>query len=445
MSITKNVKLLMRKPELILSTLICAFGFLIQFSLLTNEFMKREITFDYKLSFDENMTIPYVTFCSKVSFLVNFERLFKEKRKLFGSVCNGVVNRTCLRDKTIQDKVEKIFEKHFDMDTITQYLPKGLQLIKNVQFGESFDNYLGKNCSIIDHLLFPEFCHTIICRDGNEPSKCWRGNYGVGLIHSLMKIRLNTGNLDDCYFRVIAHSSEHKTFVTPISSGVRVPSLRTSISFHEISMTRTFLERLPYPYETKCQPISLSKELDDCLNNNFIRKFHTPCPFRFIHPRKYLGRHLNLTSVGFVMRNSNRFGSTFAECLSKLPNECKSVNYDIKLHSSENIEDSIHNKNRELNVIILTPLEQDTTMFAIPKLPWSNYLIGCGSIFGSWFGLSIFNIASHLLCSTRRFIKRESKKVGQLMRRHSKPPTSRGINRHRVFVTSNEFSKYMYM
>lgn len=402
-TIIEHLRNLKQRPELMAPILFCTFGCLVQFMLLTKEFSQREVIYDSKFAFSEEIDLPYVTICSKIAFVGNVERIFREKREILGSLCQNSQIRKCLEDKTIQDKFEKILMKNFDMDKLAEYLPSGTQFIRKISFeGASAEDHLRNgNCSIVDHILFPELCHTIVCQKDKTSMKFWRGTFGLGMIKEMMYIRLATLNLSDCHFRVMVHPSEKEPLVTPQSSGVVVPSLSTGISYHKISYKRTYLHLLPHPYETNCQPVSLAKRLDDCLNDEFIRSVNTPCPIRFIAPEKYIGKHLNLSNLKNVEEGRNE--RLFDKCLENLPTECKTVTYDVQLYNSEMVDDK---KKRELNLIIMTPLVQDTVMFASPKLAISRYLICCGSIFGSWFGFSIFNIASHLLNTTKKVIRK---------------------------------------
>ena len=232
--------------------------------------------------------------------------------------------------------------------------------------------------------------------------------------------------------------------VTPKGSGVKVSTYAKGISFHEIDWKRTFLERLPPPYTTNCYPVSVSKVLDDCLNDEFIDKFKTSCPLRFIAPRRYLGNHLNLSMREDLIKSRDKFSQIFIKCLHKLPNECKTINYDVQLHNSELVDEK---KKREVNIIILTPLEQEVIMFASPKLPLSRYLISCGSIFGSWFGFSVFNIASHLLHTAKDFlVKNRSVKHRKLQKTAKQNDSifSMSINKIHPTITGHETNRYMY-
>lgn len=441
----KYFRWLFKNSEFILPTILCTFGFLVQFCILLKEFRQREIMFDYKLEFNESVTVPHVTICSKVSSLVNLDQLNRDKLKLFTKKCYGPLSQKCLEEKSAQDEFHEIVLRNFDMDGITRYLPKGDKIIKKLEIDEFTENLLGKNCSIIDHLLFPEFCYTIVCRDGNQSIIQWRGNFGLHLSQQMIKIRVNTMNLRGAYFRVMIHPSEEDPLVTPGTAGVRIPSIKRGLSFHEISYRRTFLERLPPPFETKCQDVLVSKILDDCLNDGFIRNFNIPCPIRFIAPEKYLGKHLNITMKRGLGKDGAKYLRIFGRCLQNLPNECKSTSYDLQLYSSAHYDDK---KNQEMTVYIMTPMEQDIVMFATPKLPCSRFLISLGSIFGSWFGFSVFNIASQLMSTAKGLIKdhridrvrkfsHSTRRIDNLCQKKNR--------RLQSFVRDCEISRFMYM
>lgn len=436
---------LLKTSELVFPIILCTFGFLIQSLMLIREFSKREITYDYKIEFNERISIPHVTICSRMSFIAKFDKLQVDKPHLFHKICPQGLNQECLRQRSVQNEFENIIMGNLDMDEITQYVPRGSQLIKKVEIGEYTENRIGKNCIIIDHLLYPENCYTIICRNGTGSFILWRGNFGLHLGQSMIKIHVNTSDLNGCYFRVMIHPSEEDPLVTPSTTGVRVISPKDSLSIHEINYRRTFLERLPYPYETNCKPVLVSKILDDCLHEQFISNFNFPSPIRFIAPEKYLGRHLNVSVKKGFSEETVKYEEIFSKCVENLPTECKSTNYDLQLYNSEYSDEKI---NQEMRLFVLTPANQDVTMLATPKMSCSNFIISFGAIIGSWFGFSVFNIAAHLIVTAKGFAKHHQQMKIRIFFKSTGEDRSvlkkKSRGSHPFVVTDDQISRFIH-
>lgn len=374
----------------IIGLVISGIGLAIQLTVLTKNFLQRDVVFDSLFNLPPTLTVPDLMICTKFVHTLKYERIFAEMPKLFKNVCTAHDMKECLKKVDKLEMIEKKFVDASTLDTAHRYLLKSSEIVQKVEYGgHSFRQSNRQDCSILDHIIFPESCITITCRNNSEAIRVSRNGHGFSFFHAIMRISMNTTLMQGATgLRVIVTPTRNSP-TTPEGSGSIVKVKSNGIVRCQISYRRTVVERLPPPYKTMCRNYSKSRELDNCLNNAFIQQYKSPCPGRFIHPDQYLGRRLRL-------KPEMSFGweSTYQKCVQDLPEECTTVNYVSQLQNQDVMEDA---GKVETSIDIMVPTEYDLVMFAIPSVGISQFLILCGSIIGTWYGVSIFSILISLM------------------------------------------------
>lgn len=376
----------------LVAIILTAIGLSTQLSYIVYDYTRYSITYDERFEFPFELLIPDIMVCSSFMFVLKYDLLLTEHRELFGDICHD--EKSCHQNRVIHEKVRDRFSKGINMDQAGRYLIGSKEILEMIQVGPDQTNQLGNNCLALDHIMYPESCFTLTCRESGIPIKIHRGINGVSFFHEILRLTFNVSILKrDFQFRLVVQPPENP-YTTPNDLGSSVKGNRRGLARFQFRYNRVFIQRLPAPYETNCKHFVAEEELDECLNRYHLTKFGAPCPGRFIHPSRYLGKGYKMVPVRLGDRNE-----LFATCFRQLQKECSTVRYTSSVQSEEFIDDD---SERVLRVDILGPVEHDVVMFAYPKVSLSSLVILISNIVTAWFGISVFNTIVALILFAKK-------------------------------------------
>lgn len=416
---SKLVRRMTNRSVFLVSIGLSAIGLVIQVFFIIYDYSRYFVIYDQRLEFPFELIIPDIIVCSRFMYILNYDLLLTEHGNLFKDLCHD--EKSCHRNRIVHGEVKRRFFTSFNMDQADRYLFRSDDILASIQIGANETNELGNNCLAIDHLMFPESCFTVACRETGRPMKIIRGFNGVSFFHEILKVKLNVSVLKrDFNFKVIVHPPEN-SFSTPSDLGCSLKGNSEGLARFRLKYKRIFIERLPSPYQTNCRQFLAARELDECLVDYSLAKFGAPCAGRFIHPSKYLAKGYKFPTKDLC--HSRDIHST---CFQPVQEECQTIRYLSSVQSEEFIDD---NSERIMRVDILGPIEQDVVMFAYPKVTPFALLILISNVIIAWFGISVFNTIVTLILFGKDFCHKETKTHSML-----KPERRRRFNdglRHR--------------
>lgn len=379
--------------------IVCAAGLSIQVSFLIYDYVQYSVSYDEKFDFAYELVIPDIMVCSMFDYVLKYDLLLSERKQLFENICHD--EKSCSQNRHIGERFYDRFFNELDMDQAHRYLIRSDEILTSVFIAPYWKyNRLGNGCLALDHIMYPDYCFYVSCREFGIPIKILRGLNGAEFFHEILSLQFNMSSLSKNYnFRVIIQPPEN-SFTTPNDLGSVVRGNAKGFAKHQFRYKRVFIERLPPPYETRCKHYQIDRQLDECLNSYSINKSRTTFPRRFIHPRKYLGLGLKMLRV-----DNQNLSTLAADCFYSLRQECKTIRYISSLQSDGSIDDNLE---KILMVEILGPVEHDVVVFATPKVTFYTLSILITNLVTAWFGISVLNTVTGVIIFMKKHHTKET-------------------------------------
>uniref|UniRef100_A0A158P4G3 Uncharacterized protein n=1 Tax=Tetranychus urticae TaxID=32264 RepID=A0A158P4G3_TETUR len=371
----------------------CIVVFIFQFYLLTKDYLQfnvRKETINY---IDDVIEIPEVHIAIPYNRALDLDFVRINNKSNFDQACRAFFNRdNCDGFVANSGILIKWLGHALTLSDIEKYSYPTETFIEKIVWSESLEDPLetGK-CKIIRKASSATMVLIIRCLNSlGLPLKVSRAKAVVFDSNILFHIRLNAtvmllkliypgkALVDDSTLHLVAAVNKGK---------------QTSCA---IRFTKHTENLLPPPYKTMCKNYDRRQTFEDCLNSHSIEQTGMLFPGTTVSFDKYSGEiRFNLPLHG----NDSSLLEIYRQCQSVVTQQmCNMVRYSFAMSTSSQ---DIAKDQQEMRIFFTATSEPDSLTQSKPDFPLSDYLILSGSLFSTWFGISIMGqllAANHLLC-----------------------------------------------
>uniref|UniRef100_T1JXH0 Uncharacterized protein n=1 Tax=Tetranychus urticae TaxID=32264 RepID=T1JXH0_TETUR len=386
----------MEKKTILMNSIriFCIVIFTFQFYLLTRNYLRFDVRKEVTNYISNEIEIPEVRFLIPYQFAFDLNFLRTKYNASFDSICRKLSTKgDCDGHLTNPILFSKSFGHLLLLSDITQHSYPVERFINKIYWSESSEDPLetGK-CKVTKKASASYLLIVLRCLDSSGlPLKLSRSKAVVFNSNYLLDFSLNaTVMLMKLIYpgKALVEDSSLHTYAI-INKGKQ-----TSCG---VRFTKHTENLLPPPHKTSCKNYDRRQVFEDCLNNNSLNRtgllsFATAVPLD-----KHTELHFNSP---YLNQNSSAL-EIYEDCLALVTQPmCNSVRYSFQM--SVNLQDTASG-NEQINIRFLATSEFDSITEYKPDFPLFDYLILSGSLFATWFGISIMGqllSASRLLCLT---------------------------------------------
>uniref|UniRef100_T1JXG6 Uncharacterized protein n=1 Tax=Tetranychus urticae TaxID=32264 RepID=T1JXG6_TETUR len=375
--------------------IFCIVVFIFQFYLLTKDYLQfnvRKETINY---IDDAIEMPEVHIAIPYYYALDLNFVLNNKSS-FDQACGAFFNKdNCDVLETDGGKFYKWLGNILTLSDIEKYSYPTETFIKKIVWSESSEDPLktGK-CKIIRKASSTTQVLIIRCLDSHGlPLKVSRTKAIIFNSSVLFNFTLNTTIV------LLKLIYPGKALVDDSSLYLVCTSAKGKLTWCGIRFTKHTEISLPAPYKKMCRNYDRRQTFEDCLNTHSIEQTGMLFPETTVPLDRYSESSQMRFNSPLYGNSSSLMLKIYRQCQSVVTQQmCNMIRYSYKMATSSQ---DIAKDQQEMRLSFIATSEPDSLTESKPDFPLSDYLILSGSLFSTWFGISIMGqllAASHLLC-----------------------------------------------
>uniref|UniRef100_T1JXM0 Uncharacterized protein n=1 Tax=Tetranychus urticae TaxID=32264 RepID=T1JXM0_TETUR len=384
----------------------CLVIFIFQFYLLTRNYLRFDVRKEVINYIANEIEIPEVRLLIPYQFAFDLNFLRTKYKSSFDAICRKFSDKDdCDGYLTNSVLFSKSFGHLLPLSDIAEHSFPVKRFINKIYWSESSEDPLetGK-CKITKKASASYLVLELRCLDSSgSPLRVSRSKAVVFNSNYLLDFSLNATVM------LMKLAYPGKALVEDSSLHAYTITNKGKLTSCGVRFTKHTENLLPPPYKTMCKNYDRRQVFEECLNNNSLTRtgllsFATAVP---------LDKHTKLYFNSPYLNQNSSALEIYEDCLA-LVNQprCNSVRYSFKM--TTNLQDTASG-NEQIKIHFMATSEPDSLTESKPDFPLFDYLILTGSLFATWFGISIMGqllSVSQLLCLT--FDKRRAVDVESL-------------------------------
>uniref|UniRef100_T1L5H7 Uncharacterized protein n=1 Tax=Tetranychus urticae TaxID=32264 RepID=T1L5H7_TETUR len=394
--------LIKMQRKTILTTFIrifCVVVFIFQFYLLTKDYLQFNVDKEVTNYIDDAIEIPEVHIAIPYYYALDINLLLNNKSS-FHQACRAFFNKdNCNNLVTDFATFGKWVGHTLTLSDIAKYSYLTETFIKKIYWSRSSEDPLktGK-CKIIRKASSTTLVLVIRCVNSHGlPLKLSRAKAIIFNSNALFNFTLNTTMM------LMKLNYPGKALIDDSSLHLVGFSTKGKQTWLGIRFTKHTETSLPPPYKTMCRNYDRRKTFEDCLNAHSIEQTGMLFPGTAVSLDKYSTSSQMRFNSPFYGNSSSIIMKIYRQCQSVVTQQmCNMVRYSYRMVTSSQ---DIAQDGQKMRIFFTATAEPGSLTESKPDFPLSDYLILSGSLFSTWFGISIMGqllAASHLLCKPYR-------------------------------------------
>uniref|UniRef100_T1JXG8 Uncharacterized protein n=1 Tax=Tetranychus urticae TaxID=32264 RepID=T1JXG8_TETUR len=383
------------KPTLTISIqAICIAIFAWQFYLLTRNYTEFNVRKEVTYYIPNEIELPEIRMLIPYQFALDPVILRTKYKTQVEKTCSYLTGRNdCDAYLTKPVLFSGLIGPHLLLSDIANHSYAPEMLIQHVYLSGSKENPLKSGeCKLTSQASSLFMVLILKCLDSsNFPIKISRGKTVVYSTNYLLAVSSNvtTMSLNLNYpGKALLEDDSLYTF-SSANPGKEIS--------HKIRFTKHTETSLPPPYKTMCKNYDRRQTFEDCLNAQSIEQMGMLFPGTTVPLDKYSDSSQMRYNSAPYNDNGTLF-KIYEQCQSLVTRPmCSSVQYELKM--SNTVLDVPKGKEQMVLLFSVSP-RPDSITESKAEFPLIDYLILSGSLFSSWFGISIMGqllAASNLL------------------------------------------------
>uniref|UniRef100_T1JPR5 Uncharacterized protein n=1 Tax=Tetranychus urticae TaxID=32264 RepID=T1JPR5_TETUR len=377
--------------SILLIRFTCVTLFLAQFIILTQRLLEFNVVHEIDTFVSEDIEVPEINIQIPYQYVMDKKILRSKLGPRFEAGCKAASSiqdydvkhdiGDCDLFKTDPQVFSRYIGMHLTLDEIARYTYPNERLIYGFNSIDVIEENFLTNGGCQINRKASAFYLELVINCSNSTLKLERtqslmlSNYLFSFYINTSFMQLNLNQPGEPQIDAVSHPEHSST-----SSGKRASNF--------IHYNRIFRNLLPSPYRTYCKEYSQYKEYEDCVHTNSLNQTGSLYPLIGVPIEKYSNKRDLRFYINF---ENNILADIHKKCRQQTSQPmCSSIQYSFHYSfvMDRNLIDTKPGRENIKLTFLLSP-KPDSVAKSRPDLSVLDYLILSGSLFSTWFGISI--------------------------------------------------------